>query len=47
MNSAFRDYILRTCTIIFSSDVKKEMAKYKNMIKAKDLEQLATVKNLA
>jgi putative PIN family toxin of toxin-antitoxin system len=44
--SAFRDYILRTCTIIFSSDVKKEMAKYKNMIKDKDLEQLATVKKL-
>ncbi len=44
--SAFRDYILRTSTIIFSSDVKKEMAKYKNMIKDKDLEQLATVKKL-
>jgi putative PIN family toxin of toxin-antitoxin system len=44
--AAFRDYILRTCTIIFHSDVKKEMAKYKNQLKDKDLEQLAAVKKL-
>ncbi|MDO8746933.1 MAG: hypothetical protein Q7J70_04625 [Thermodesulfovibrionales bacterium] len=41
--SAFRNYILRTRTRTFLSDVKKEMAKYKNMIKAQDLEQLAAV----
>lgn len=44
--SAFRDYILRTCTITFSADVKKEMARYRKLIKNKDLEQLATVKKL-
>lgn len=44
--STFRAYILRTCTITFAADVKKEMAKYKNLIKDKDLEQLATVKKL-
>lgn len=44
--SAFRDYILRTCTIIFHSDLKKEITKYKNQIKDKDLEQLAAVKKL-
>ena len=42
----FRDYQLRTCTIVFSVDVKREMAKYKKLIKSKDLEQLATVKKL-
>lgn len=42
----FRDYLLRTCTVILSNDVKKEMIKYKDLIKDKDLEQLATVKGL-
>ncbi|MBI5212693.1 MAG: hypothetical protein HY957_04895 [Nitrospirae bacterium] len=32
--------------VVFSADVKKEMAKYKNQIKDKDLEQLAVVKKL-
>ncbi|MDH5768831.1 MAG: PIN domain-containing protein [Nitrospirota bacterium] len=44
--ATFRDYLLRTCTVVLSSDVKKEMAKYKKLIKDKDLEQLATVKKL-
>jgi len=44
--AAFRDYILRTCLIVFSSDVKKEMERYKTQIKDKDLEQLAAVKKL-
>lgn len=42
----FRDYLLRTCTVVFSVDVKREMAKYKKAIKSKDLEQLAVVKKL-
>lgn len=42
----FRDYLLRTCTVIFHADVKKEMVQYKASIKGKDLEQLATVKKL-
>ena len=42
----FRDYLLRTCTVVFSVDVKREMAKYKKVIKSKDLEQLAVVKKL-
>ncbi|MDR4510023.1 MAG: PIN domain-containing protein [Candidatus Brocadiaceae bacterium] len=44
--STFRDYLLRTCTIVFPSDIKYEMLKYKEQIKYKDLEQLATVKKL-
>jgi predicted nucleic acid-binding protein len=44
--SSFRDYILRTCTVIFSSDVKREVLQYKGLIKDKDLEQLATAKKL-
>lgn len=44
--SAFRDYLLRTCSVVFSVDVKREMVKYKKMIKSKDLEQLAVVKKL-
>ena len=44
--ATFRDYLLRTCTVIFSVDVEEEMAKFKGMIKEKDLEQLATVKKL-
>ena len=31
----FRDYLLRTCTVVFSVDVKREMAKYKKAIKSK------------
>lgn len=42
----FRDYLLRTCTVVFSIDVKGEMSKYKQLIKDKDLEQLTTVKKL-
>ena len=42
----FRDYLLRTCTVVFSVDVKREMAKYKKAIKSKGLEQLAVVKKL-
>jgi predicted nucleic acid-binding protein len=42
----FRDYLLKTCSVILSADVKKEMAKYKKLIKDKDLEQLAVVKKL-
>ncbi|MCI0468746.1 MAG: PIN domain-containing protein [Nitrospirae bacterium] len=44
--ASFRDYLMRTCTVVFSADVKKEMVKYKNQIKDKDLEQLAVVKKL-
>lgn len=44
--SAFRDYLLRTSTVVFSTDVKREAIKYRKMIKEKDLEQLATVKKL-
>ena len=44
--ATFRDYLLRTCTVIFHDDIKKEMAQYKASIKGKDLEQLATVKKL-
>ena len=42
----FRDYLLRTCVLIFSADLQSEMLKYRKMIKAKDLEQVATVKKL-
>lgn len=42
----FRDYQLRTCTVVFTADVKREMVRYKKLIKSKDLEQLATVKKL-
>ncbi len=42
----FRDYLLKTCTVIFSATLKKEMRQYKNQIKDKDLEQLATAKKL-
>lgn len=44
--ATFRDYLLRTCTVVLSADVKKEMAKYKKLIKDKDLAQLAAVKKL-
>lgn len=44
--SLFRDYLLRTCTIVFSTDVVKEMAQYRKFIKNKDLEQVAVVKKL-
>ncbi|ODS31324.1 MAG: PIN domain protein [Candidatus Scalindua rubra] len=46
MAATFRDYLLRTCTVVFSTDLKKEIKLYKNQIKDKDLEQLATVKKL-
>lgn len=42
----FRNYLLKICAVVVSVDVKKEMAKYKKLIKDKDLEQLAVVKKL-
>ena len=42
----FRYYLLRTCTVVLSASIKKEMIKYKKLIKDKDLEQLATVKKM-
>ncbi len=39
---SYRDYLLRTCTVVFSVDVKKEMLKHRKLIKDKYLEQLAT-----
>lgn len=44
--ATFRDYLLRTCSIVFSADIRNEMRLYKNQIKDKDLEQLASVKKL-
>lgn len=44
--ATFRDYLLRTCSIVFSGDIRNEMRLYKNQIKDKDLEQLASVKKL-
>ncbi len=44
--ATFRDYLLRTCSIVFSGDIRNEMRLYKNQIKDKDLEQLASVKRL-
>lgn len=44
--ATFRDYLLRTCAIIFPSDLKKEMKLFGNQIKNKDLEQLAAVRKL-
>src|SRR3990170_8666424 len=41
---SYRDYLLRTCTVVFSVDVKEEMVKHRKLIKDKDLEQLAVVK---
>ena len=46
LSALFRDYLLRTCVLVFQSDLKSEMLKYKKLIKAKDLEQVATVKKL-
>lgn len=42
----FRDYLLRTCIMTFSADLKRQMLKYRKLIKAKDLEQVAAVKEL-
>jgi len=44
--SAFRNYLVRTCTIVLFSEVRNELAKYRNLIKEKDLEQLTCVKKL-
>ncbi len=44
--ATFRDYLLRTCSIVFLGDIRNEMRLYKNQIKDKDLEQLASVKKL-
>ena len=42
----FRDYLLRTCVLVFPADLKNEMLKHKKLIKEKDLEQVAAVKKL-
>jgi len=42
----FRNYLLASCIVIPSAQVKREMDKYKGKIKDKDLEQLAVVKRL-
>lgn len=42
--AAFRYYLLRTCIVVLSAHIKKEIGMYKNSIKDKDLEQLAAVK---
>ena len=42
----FRDYLLRTCLIVFPGDLKRDMLRYRKLVKAKDLEQLAAVKKL-
>jgi predicted nucleic acid-binding protein len=44
--SLFRDYLLRTCVIVFSADVVKEITQFKKLIKEKDLEQVAVVKKM-
>jgi predicted nucleic acid-binding protein len=44
--SAFRNYLLLSCTITPSAFVHEEMNRYKGMIKEKDLEQIAVVKML-
>ena len=44
--SAFRDYLLRTCTVILASEVRSELPRYRRLIKEKDLEQLTVVKKL-
>lgn len=46
LGGAFRYYLLLSCTVIPTSYVREEMNRYKNMIKEKDLEQLAVVKKL-
>jgi predicted nucleic acid-binding protein len=44
--SLFRDYLLRTCIIVFSADVTKEITQFRRLIKEKDLEQVAVVKKM-
>lgn len=44
--SAFRDYLLRTCTVIMATEVISELPRYYGQIKEKDLEQLVVVKML-
>lgn len=46
LSALFRDYLLRTCVLVFSADLEREMLKYRKLIKAKDLEQVASVKKL-
>lgn len=46
LTAKFRDYLLKTCTVVFPIDLKKELSQYANQIKDKDLEQLAAVKKL-
>jgi predicted nucleic acid-binding protein len=42
----FRDYLLRTCTVVLSLDIRSELEKYRALIKDKDLEQVTAVKEL-
>lgn len=42
----FRKFILISCTVILNQEVKEETRSFKNLIKGKDLEQLATVRKL-
>ena len=44
LSALFRDYLLRTCVLVFPDDLKREMLRYRKLIKAKDLEQVAAVK---
>jgi putative PIN family toxin of toxin-antitoxin system len=46
LSAAFRNYLLLSCTIIPSFLVHEEMNRYREMIKEKDLEQIAVVKML-
>ncbi len=32
LSASFRDYLLRTCTVVFTTDVKKEMRQHKSQI---------------
>lgn len=42
----FRYYLLQSCAVIPRSQVQKEMKRWEDQIKEKDLEQLAVVKKL-
>ena len=46
LSALFRDYLLRTCLIVFPGDLEKEMLRYRKLIKAKDLEQVSAVRKL-
>ena len=46
LSSLFRDYILQSCTMVLSEELKATMRRLEGSIKGKDLEQLAAVKAL-